>query len=208
MDSSISCVWVFCSNLLVLHQEHPDFNYKIDVPFWKKRRDSFHFKLDALKLHALRCGRKSASQWLFIVSAGLGWWRAELQYPNCFILFLCIQDLDGVDITLGVCSSGLMVYKDKLRINRFPWPKVLKISYKRSSFFIKIRPSEVDLNLHSFFVLYSKLNCFPCFFYLLHYHYNYNVIFWLTRYYCNLYIILTGWECCIAIWICMSSLYN
>lgn len=57
---------------------------------------------------------------------------------NC----LC-QDLDGVDITLGVCSSGLLVYKDRLRINRFPWPKVLKVSYKRSSFFIKIRPSEV-----------------------------------------------------------------
>ncbi|CAL8297208.1 unnamed protein product [Lota lota] len=54
-------------------------------------------------------------------------------------------DLDGVDITLGVCSSGLMVYKDKLRINRFPWPKVLKLSYKRSSFFIKIRPSELEL---------------------------------------------------------------
>ncbi|XP_067366260.1 uncharacterized protein [Channa argus] len=54
------------------------------------------------------------------------------------------KDLEGVDITLGVCSSGLMVYKDKLRINRFPWPKVLKISYKRSSFFIKIRPSEQE----------------------------------------------------------------
>ncbi|XP_032084368.1 protein 4.1 isoform X7 [Thamnophis elegans] len=52
------------------------------------------------------------------------------------------KDLEGVDITLGVCSSGLLVYKDKLRINRFPWPKVLKISYKRSSFFIKIRPGE------------------------------------------------------------------
>uniref|UniRef100_A0A3P9LAL0 Protein 4.1 n=1 Tax=Oryzias latipes TaxID=8090 RepID=A0A3P9LAL0_ORYLA len=54
------------------------------------------------------------------------------------------KDLEGVDIMLGVCSSGLMVYKDKLRINRFPWPKVLKVSYKRSSFFIKIRPSEVE----------------------------------------------------------------
>ncbi|KAM6974921.1 protein 4.1 isoform 2-T2 [Tautogolabrus adspersus] len=54
------------------------------------------------------------------------------------------KDLDGVDIMLGVCSGGLMVYKDKLRINRFPWPKVLKVSYKRSSFFIKIRPSEVE----------------------------------------------------------------
>ncbi|XP_074970771.1 protein 4.1 isoform X26 [Phalacrocorax aristotelis] len=54
------------------------------------------------------------------------------------------KDLEGVDITLGVCSSGLLVYKDKLRINRFPWPKVLKISYKRSGFFIKIRPGEQE----------------------------------------------------------------
>ncbi|XP_071993013.1 protein 4.1-like isoform X8 [Engystomops pustulosus] len=54
------------------------------------------------------------------------------------------KDLEGVDIKLGVCSSGLMVFKDNLRINRFPWPKVLKISYKRSSFFIKIRPGEQE----------------------------------------------------------------
>ena len=75
----------------------------------------------------------------------------SLEVHNSFYLFLGNQDLDGVDITLGVCSGGLMVYKDKLRINRFPWPKVLKISYKRSSFFIKIRPSEVNLNsLYSF----------------------------------------------------------
>ncbi|XP_066429549.1 protein 4.1-like isoform X1 [Eleutherodactylus coqui] len=54
------------------------------------------------------------------------------------------KDLEGVDIKLGVCSGGLMVFKDNLRINRFPWPKVLKISYKRSSFFIKIRPGEQE----------------------------------------------------------------
>ncbi|XP_075709435.1 protein 4.1-like isoform X7 [Rhinoderma darwinii] len=54
------------------------------------------------------------------------------------------KDLEGVDIKLGVCSGGLMVFKDNLRINRFPWPKVLKISYKRSSFFVKIRPGEQE----------------------------------------------------------------
>lgn len=54
------------------------------------------------------------------------------------------KDLESVDIKLGVCSGGLMVFKDNLRINRFPWPKVLKISYKRSSFFIKIRPGEQE----------------------------------------------------------------
>uniref|UniRef100_A0A4X1VT80 Protein 4.1 n=1 Tax=Sus scrofa TaxID=9823 RepID=A0A4X1VT80_PIG len=51
---------------------------------------------------------------------------------------------EGVDIMLGVCASGLLIYRDRLRINRFAWPKVLKISYKRNNFYIKIRPGEFE----------------------------------------------------------------
>ncbi|KAM9778047.1 band 4.1-like protein 2 isoform 6-T8 [Syngnathus typhle] len=54
------------------------------------------------------------------------------------------KDSEGVDITLGVCANGLLVYKDRLRINRFAWPKILKISYKRNNFYIKIRPGETE----------------------------------------------------------------
>uniref|UniRef100_UPI0037E8B06F band 4.1-like protein 3 isoform X4 n=1 Tax=Semicossyphus pulcher TaxID=241346 RepID=UPI0037E8B06F len=54
------------------------------------------------------------------------------------------RDSEGVAIMLGVCSSGLLVYRDRLRINRFSWPKILKISYKRNNFYIKIRPGEFD----------------------------------------------------------------
>ncbi|XP_069743113.1 protein 4.1-like isoform X8 [Narcine bancroftii] len=54
------------------------------------------------------------------------------------------QDSEGVDIMLGVCANGLLIYKDRLRINRFAWPKILKISYKRSNFYIKIRPGEME----------------------------------------------------------------
>ncbi|XP_062535543.1 protein 4.1 homolog isoform X3 [Armigeres subalbatus] len=54
------------------------------------------------------------------------------------------KDSEGVDIMLGVCASGLLVYRDKLRINRFAWPKILKISYKRNNFYIKIRPGEFE----------------------------------------------------------------
>ncbi|XP_069708001.1 band 4.1-like protein 2 isoform X3 [Phaenicophaeus curvirostris] len=53
------------------------------------------------------------------------------------------KDSEGVDIMLGVCANGLLIYKDRLRINRFAWPKILKISYKRSNFYIKVRPAEV-----------------------------------------------------------------
>uniref|UniRef100_A0A8C5CDF0 Erythrocyte membrane protein band 4.1 like 2 n=1 Tax=Gadus morhua TaxID=8049 RepID=A0A8C5CDF0_GADMO len=54
------------------------------------------------------------------------------------------KDSEGVDIMLGVCANGLLVYKDKLRINRFAWPKILKISYKRNNYYIKIRPGESE----------------------------------------------------------------
>ncbi|XP_042187891.1 band 4.1-like protein 3 isoform X3 [Callorhinchus milii] len=60
------------------------------------------------------------------------------------------KDSEGVDIMLGVCASGLLIYRDRLRINRFAWPKVLKISYKRNNFYIKIRPSEVSSNFEQF----------------------------------------------------------
>uniref|UniRef100_A0A8C8VTC5 Erythrocyte membrane protein band 4.1 like 1 n=1 Tax=Peromyscus maniculatus bairdii TaxID=230844 RepID=A0A8C8VTC5_PERMB len=50
------------------------------------------------------------------------------------------KDSEGIDIMLGVCANGLLIYRDRLRINRFAWPKILKISYKRSNFYIKIRP--------------------------------------------------------------------
>ncbi|XP_071405175.1 band 4.1-like protein 2 isoform X4 [Pithys albifrons albifrons] len=54
------------------------------------------------------------------------------------------KDSEGVDIMLGVCANGLLIYKDRLRINRFAWPKILKISYKRSNFYIKVRPAEQE----------------------------------------------------------------
>lgn len=54
------------------------------------------------------------------------------------------MDSNHVDILLGVCASGLLVYKDKLRINRFSWPKILKISYKGKGFQIKVRPGEFE----------------------------------------------------------------
>ncbi|XP_077480358.1 uncharacterized protein LOC144091687 [Stigmatopora argus] len=54
------------------------------------------------------------------------------------------RDSEGVAIALGVCGSGLLVYRDRLRINRFSWPKILKISYKRNNFYVKIRPEEFE----------------------------------------------------------------
>ncbi|MBN3302678.1 E41L3 protein, partial [Amia calva] len=67
-------------------------------------------------------------------------WRAGRILSSVYVL----QDSEGVEIMLGVCASGLLIYRDRLRINRFAWPKVLKISYKRNNFYIKIRPGEFE----------------------------------------------------------------
>ncbi|XDV40307.1 hypothetical protein PO909_009415 [Leuciscus waleckii] len=52
------------------------------------------------------------------------------------------KDVSGEDVMLGVCSEGLMVYEDEIKTNVFLWPRVLKISHKRSTFLLKMRPSE------------------------------------------------------------------
>ncbi|NP_778259.1 protein 4.1b isoform X1 [Danio rerio] len=54
------------------------------------------------------------------------------------------KDASGEDVMLGVCSEGLIVYEDGVKTNSFFWPRVLKISHKRNTFLLKMRPSEED----------------------------------------------------------------
>jgi len=53
------------------------------------------------------------------------------------------QDSEGCDVKIGVCGVGLLVYKERLRIHRYTWPKILKIRYKRNFFHVLVRPDEV-----------------------------------------------------------------
>jgi len=65
------------------------------------------------------------------------------------------QAADGQLVNVGVCAAGLVIYKDRVRISRFIWAKILKISYKRNVFTIYVRPSqdpEVIIYLSNAFV--------------------------------------------------------
>ncbi|VDI68836.1 tyrosine-protein phosphatase non-receptor type 4 [Mytilus galloprovincialis] len=48
-------------------------------------------------------------------------------------------DQSSVDIQLGVTSVGLVVFQNNVKINTFPWAKIVKISFKRKQFFIQLR---------------------------------------------------------------------
>ena len=40
---------------------------------------------------------------------------------------------------IGICAAGLLIYRDKIRLNRYIWPKIMKIAYKRNNFMIHLR---------------------------------------------------------------------
>ncbi|CAL8073603.1 unnamed protein product [Calicophoron daubneyi] len=54
------------------------------------------------------------------------------------------RDTEDVDIYLGVGFHGVVIYRDRLRIGRFAWPKILRISYKKNNFYLKIRPDNTE----------------------------------------------------------------
>ncbi|KAI5635297.1 FERM central domain-containing protein [Phthorimaea operculella] len=56
----------------------------------------------------------------------------------------CAQDSDDVDIVLAVCANGISIYRDGLLMNRFPWAKILKISYNKKVYTLRLRASEFD----------------------------------------------------------------
>nr|XP_022305445.1 tyrosine-protein phosphatase non-receptor type 4-like isoform X5 [Crassostrea virginica] len=49
------------------------------------------------------------------------------------------SDQSNIDIQLGVTSVGLVVFQNNVKINTFPWAKIVKISFKRKQFFIQLR---------------------------------------------------------------------
>uniref|UniRef100_A0A671SUK8 Tyrosine-protein phosphatase n=1 Tax=Sinocyclocheilus anshuiensis TaxID=1608454 RepID=A0A671SUK8_9TELE len=49
------------------------------------------------------------------------------------------RDQSNTEIFIGVMSAGIAIYKNRVRINYFPWLKIVKISFKCKQFFIQLR---------------------------------------------------------------------
>ncbi|XP_061547881.1 tyrosine-protein phosphatase non-receptor type 4 [Phycodurus eques] len=49
------------------------------------------------------------------------------------------KDQSNTEILIGVMSAGVVIYKNRIRINYFPWLKIVKISFKCKQFFIQLR---------------------------------------------------------------------
>ncbi|CAD6184231.1 unnamed protein product [Caenorhabditis auriculariae] len=56
------------------------------------------------------------------------------------------KDKNDDDVRVGVGSAGIYCLKSNSRESRFGWQNIVKISYRRSYFLVKLKPGEVDKN--------------------------------------------------------------
>lgn len=52
------------------------------------------------------------------------------------------KDSTGEEVFVGVYHGGVLIYRNGLRINRFSWPKILKVSYKKTTLKVSIRTGD------------------------------------------------------------------
>ena len=46
---------------------------------------------------------------------------------------------DNMQVMIGVCSRGLIVFHYSVRLLTISWPKIIKVKYRRTRFIVKIR---------------------------------------------------------------------
>ncbi|XP_032880727.1 tyrosine-protein phosphatase non-receptor type 4 isoform X2 [Amblyraja radiata] len=95
------------------------------------------FEKEIAKLHQQHRGLSPAeSEFNYLNTArSLELYGVELHYA---------RDQSNTEIMIGVLSSGIVIYKSRVRINYFPWLKIVKISFKCKQFFIQLRRELLD----------------------------------------------------------------
>ncbi|XP_053327551.1 tyrosine-protein phosphatase non-receptor type 4 isoform X2 [Spea bombifrons] len=96
------------------------------------------FEKEIAKLHQQHRGLTPAeAEFTYLNTARtLELYGVELHYA---------RDQSNNEILIGVMSGGILIYRNRVRVNTFPWLKIVKISFKCKQFFIQLRK---DVNEH------------------------------------------------------------
>ncbi|XP_055333733.1 band 4.1-like protein 2 isoform X2 [Paramacrobiotus metropolitanus] len=113
-------------------------NYVSEVPLAPPSRQNAELEEKVMELH------KESTRGMAPTEADLRYLENAKRLAFYGIDLHKAKDKDNTDIKVGVSASGIHVYRGNLRINRFAWPKILKLSYRRSNFYIKIRQMEFE----------------------------------------------------------------
>ncbi|XP_043916669.1 tyrosine-protein phosphatase non-receptor type 4 [Protopterus annectens] len=90
------------------------------------------FEKEVAKLHQQHSGMSPAeAEFSYLNTARtLELYGVELHYA---------RDQSNTEIMIGVMSGGILIYKNRVRINYFSWLKIVKISFKCKQFFVQLR---------------------------------------------------------------------
>ncbi|KAI5088866.1 protein tyrosine phosphatase, non-receptor type 4b isoform X2 [Silurus meridionalis] len=90
------------------------------------------FEKEVAKLHQQHTGLTPAqSEFNYLNSASsLELYGVELHNA---------RDQSNAEVHIGVMAAGICVYRNRVRVNHFPWVKIVKISFKSRQFFIQLR---------------------------------------------------------------------
>ncbi|GAV06760.1 hypothetical protein RvY_16694-1 [Ramazzottius varieornatus] len=123
-------------------------NYVSEVPLAPPNKQNAELEEKVMELH------KETTRGMPPTEADLRYLESAKRLAFYGVDLHKAKDSENSDIKVGVSASGVQVYRENLRVNRFAWPKVLKISYRRNNFYIKIRPLEAETS--------EKEICFRC----------------------------------------------
>ncbi len=62
------------------------------------------------------------------------------------------QSSSGEEHGLGVYYGGPLLYLGRIRLQRFSWPRIIKLSYKKRYFTVIVRPLEGEAQSERTFV--------------------------------------------------------
>ncbi|XP_069472851.1 tyrosine-protein phosphatase non-receptor type 4 isoform X2 [Ambystoma mexicanum] len=95
------------------------------------------FEKETAKLHQQHTGLTPAeAEFSYLNTARtLELYGVELHYA---------RDQSNNEILIGVVSGGIIIYKNRVRMNNFPWLKIVKISFKCKQFFIQLRKDVLE----------------------------------------------------------------
>ncbi|XP_035877920.1 tyrosine-protein phosphatase non-receptor type 3 isoform X6 [Phyllostomus discolor] len=125
--------------------------YLSDSQFIPDQNDDFLTKVESL--HEQHSGLKqSEAESCFInIARTLDFYGVELHSG---------RDLHNLDLTIGIASGGIAVYRKYICTSFYPWVNILKISFKRKKFFIQQRQKQTESRDH--IVAFNMLNYRSC----------------------------------------------
>ncbi|KRZ41953.1 Band 4.1-like protein 1, partial [Trichinella pseudospiralis] len=59
-------------------------------------------------------------------------------------LYKAVSDSTNEPVLIGISSTGIAIYDEFLRLQRFVWQKIIKVSYLRNHFYVQVRSSDND----------------------------------------------------------------